>query len=79
MAFDVRATAPLEVVSAPALQELDDTLFARTHSRFAALEKVAFRVPAAAARGELHAQLKAGLPGAEKRGALVLDVVHEST
>jgi len=77
--FDVRATAPLEAVSEQALQELDEALFGRRpHSRFGSLEKLAFRVPHSAARGGLLERLKKGLPRAEKRGALTLEVVHDS-
>ena len=67
-------------VSTQALQALDDTLFGRApHSRFAALEKVVFRVPSGAARGSgLAEQLRKDLARAEKRGALVLDVVADA-
>lgn len=78
--LDVRATAPLAVVSTQALQALDDALFGRApHPRFAALEEVVFRVPSSAARASgLAEQLRRDLARAEQRGALVLDVVEDA-
>ncbi|EKM58641.1 uncharacterized protein PHACADRAFT_253122 [Phanerochaete carnosa HHB-10118-sp] len=76
--FDVRATAPLEAVSEQALEALDEALFGLPHSRFSSLEKVVFRVSHSAARSGLLERLKKGLSRAEKRGAVALEVVHDS-